>query len=69
MGIGEGQENENKVRVMTYMRWWDSIEKTLRDAIDRWMYLDWGARSIDLECMFEYKDFERRHHVRGALTS
>jgi hypothetical protein len=42
---------------MTYMRWWYSIEKTLRDAIDRWMYLNRRARSIDLECMFECKEF------------
>jgi hypothetical protein len=32
------------------------IEKTLRDAIDRWMYLDGRARSIELECLFEYDD-------------
>jgi hypothetical protein len=24
-----GQENKIKARVMTYMRWWDSVEKTL----------------------------------------
>jgi hypothetical protein len=25
-----------EVIALTYMSWWDSIEKTLRDAIDRW---------------------------------
>jgi hypothetical protein len=43
--------NKIEVIAMTYMSWWDSIKKTLRDAIDRWMYLDRGARSISLECI------------------
>jgi hypothetical protein len=55
---------------MTYMRWWYSIEKTLRDAVDRWTHLDRRARSIYLECMFEHDDiFLQSYHIHGVPTS
>jgi hypothetical protein len=59
------------VMATTYMSRWDSIEKISRDAIDRWMYLDRRARSINLKChgMFECNDvFLRRCHIHGVPT-
>jgi hypothetical protein len=42
----------------------------LRDAIDRWTYLDRRARNIDLECNFKRDDiFLRGCHIHGVPTS